>query len=280
MEAIYLLVLFSAISMSHGILFKSPNWYTLQVRWSPNLIGSNTFISMPRTRAMALSQGYSKVSDCGDIPGINGERFVKEGDYSVVLLYDINGYIAGIQIGFPHNDSAQFPPDNQINHPFLRVGDMYLLTAYFTDPAAICTRGRRLGQFLVEGTGDALYIQNGTDPVANSMKIPMTETELESTKWTKGPCFRTMGVHYWYDLTTDMSCDDYFPVFLLYNRGRLNAFGWAIGMNIYTESGKVEHPSKETYKYFIDPVPDCLYEGSQVMTQHIYMTLPLLNILC
>ena len=37
-----------------------------------------------------------------------------------------------------------------------------------------------------------------------------------------------------------MSCDDFFPAFLLYNGGKLNAFGWAtLG---YYESDRYEHP--------------------------------------
>ena len=39
-----------------------------------------------------------------------------------------------------------------------------------------------------------------------------------------------------------MSCDDFFPAFLLYNGGKLNAFGWAtLG---YFESDRYEHPPK------------------------------------
>ena len=39
-----------------------------------------------------------------------------------------------------------------------------------------------------------------------------------------------------------MSCDDFFPYFLLYNKGKLNGFGFATGSNI--NSGNVEHPPK------------------------------------
>ena len=47
--------------------------------------------------------------------------------------------------------------------------------------------------FEAQGTGTNLYIQNGADPVADSLLIPMQESDLKDTKWTKGKCFPTMG---------------------------------------------------------------------------------------
>ena len=39
----------------------------------------------------------------------------------------------------------------------------------------------------------------------------------------------------------DMSCDEFFPVFLLYNKsGNLNAFGWALQADL--SSPRFEHP--------------------------------------
>lgn len=53
-------------------------------------------------------------------------------------------------------------------------------------------------------------------------------------------------MHYWYNISKDMSCDDTFPAFLLYNKKRLNGFGWAFNPN-YKNSGKWEHPTKEQF---------------------------------
>lgn len=52
--------------------------------------------------------------------------------------------------------------------------------------------------------------------------------------------FFYLGVHYWYDLHEDMSCDNFFPVFLLYNRNKLNGFGW--GIPLRETSPRFEHP--------------------------------------
>ncbi|XP_069140438.1 uncharacterized protein [Argopecten irradians] len=230
---------------------------------------------MPRTMAQAVDQGFTMVSDCGEIPGMNGKRFVKEGDYAVVLLYGLNGYIAGIQIGVQHNDSSGFPPHNQINQTFLRVDDKYFLTAYFSNPATICTLGRSRRQFMIEGIGTRIYIQNGPDPATNFLVAPMAETGTYVTKWTKGYCLFSMGVHYWYDIKEDMSCDDFFPVFLLYNSGRLNAFGWAVATDV--KSKRMEHPAHSDIQSYMYTVPKCVREIPRLSMMHIYLTNPLKN---
>ena len=56
--------------------------------------------------------------------------------------------------------------------------------------------------------------------------------------------FIQIGVHYWYNSRKDMSCDEFYPVFLLYNGGKLNAFGWAF--NAALTSNRVEHPPKSS----------------------------------
>jgi hypothetical protein len=55
-----------------------------------------------------------------------------------------------------------------------------------------------------------------------------------------------LGVHYWYNTRKDMSCDEFYPVFLLYNGGQLNAFGWAF--QAHMTSPHMEHPPKATIK--------------------------------
>ena len=43
-----------------------------------------------------------------------------------------------------------------------------------------------------------------------------------------------------------MSCNNSFPVFLLYNWGKLTGFGWAMIADV--TSNRVEHPSKNEIK--------------------------------
>lgn len=42
-----------------------------------------------------------------------------------------------------------------------------------------------------------------------------------------------------------MKCEDFFPVFLLYNSGKLTGFGWAVEADI--KSSRVEHPTPDKF---------------------------------
>ncbi|KAK3771299.1 hypothetical protein RRG08_024376 [Elysia crispata] len=79
-----------------------------------------------------------------------------------------------------------------------------------------------------------------------------------------------MGKHYWFNLSDGMSCDTMFPVFFLYNGGELNAFGWAMVVNL--PSSHLEHPAPSTYGLFMKEVPSCLQNAGTLSTMHIYLT--------
>ena len=55
--------------------------------------------------------------------------------------------------------------------------------------------------------------------------------------------FYLLGQHSWYNVTAEMSCDDFWPMFLLYNGQELDAFGWAFQGNY--ESPRYEHPTAD-----------------------------------
>lgn len=63
---------------------------------------------------------------------------------------------------------------------------------WFPVSATVCN-GRTPDQFSSEGTGTGLWIQNGTDPVANSVRIPQKQSDADTSEWTKGSCFVSMG---------------------------------------------------------------------------------------
>ena len=44
----------------------------------------------------------------------------------------------------------------------------------------------------------------------------------------KVTCFISTGQLYWYNLSRDTNCDELFPLFLMYNDGRLNGIGWVV----------------------------------------------------
>ncbi|XP_062580237.1 uncharacterized protein LOC134242184 [Saccostrea cucullata] len=263
----------------NGFLFgpKSHPWDGLKVTWGINPLSSTNFANMPRTEADAKHQGFTMISGCGH-PNFLGKRYMKNNDPAVILIYDVNGYIAGIQAGVPTGLSNGYPASNLQNHPMIKDGDKHYMTAYFVAPNSICTHGRTAAQFSHQGTGTDLYIQNSTDPMA-SIKIPHRESDIGSTLWVKGHCFPAMGVHYWFDTTADMSCDRFFPVFLLYNGGVLNAFGWAFQADL--SSTRYEHPSQSSFGAFMKVVPNCLRDAGKLSTLHIYLNgNPQTDLLC
>ncbi|KAK3104840.1 hypothetical protein FSP39_011415, partial [Pinctada imbricata] len=197
-----------------------------------------------------------------------GRRYVKDNDYSAIVIYDNNGYIAGIQAGIPNDLKPGYPSAFLKNHPFVLDGDKYYITAYFVKPSLICGDGRSANDYSSQGTGTDLYLQNSTNPLAATM-IPHQESSINKTDWVKGKCFAAMGVHYWYNTRLDMPCEEFFPMFLLYNGGVLNAFGWAFQGDL--TSPRVEHPPQNVISQFMDPVPSCLYKAGTLSTLHIYV---------
>ncbi|GFO13113.1 hypothetical protein PoB_003961800 [Plakobranchus ocellatus] len=240
------------------------------------------FRPQPRTVTEAANANFKPVvgSDkpiaaagaCDPSPHYSGRAYVKDGDYSLTLLYDLNGFIAGIQAGIPLPDVAkQCYPCHKLRPPFVLDGidnSRVIITAYFTDPKDICTVGRVQTEFDLEGTGDNLWLQTGMYP-SNVTLIPKQQSQI-GTPWVEGKCFPTMGKHYWYNTTKDMSCDEFYPVFLLYNGGQLNAFGWAFAG--YFNSVNYEHPTAPVFPIFFNQIPDCLFTLPGISTMHIYLT--------
>ncbi|CAG2202124.1 unnamed protein product [Mytilus edulis] len=237
-----LLVVALALCAVHcnGFIFR-------HVTWGINPLSSTSFVAMPLTENDAKSQGFQKISDCGDSSGLHGIRYVKDNDMNLILIYDVQGHIAGISAAVPTNMANGWPHAFLKGHPFIKSGNHHHISAYFVDPAIICASGRTTALYHQQGVGTDLYIQNGTDPIADSIKIPHLQSGITSTHWTKGKCFPTMGLHYWYNIRKDMSCDEFYPSFLLYNGGKLNAFGWAFIADL--TSSRLEHPPQSAISF-------------------------------
>jgi len=262
-------------------------WDGLKVGFGINPFSKTTFDTLPRTVADALNDGWvldKAAGNCGaDGSYFRGNRYLLNGDKAAMLLFDKSGYVAGIQAGIPKTAppaTANYPkPNNAKYHVFNEESDAWVITTYFVDPATICTAGRTEEEFKKYGTGDALRIQNSTTP-DSYITVPRDEAEVtKKTKFILGQCFYGMGNHYWYDIRDTMDCDDTFPVFLLYNKKRLNAFGWAFNPN-YDSSYRWEHPSQSAFKYFLPlPFPPCLGKDEPTSTLHIYLsTNPIANL--
>ncbi|KAH3787370.1 uncharacterized protein LOC127842517 [Dreissena polymorpha] len=271
---IALLVLSCAACQAFILGRNQSHWDGLKVTWSINPL--TMFQGVPRTIPEATSHGWVKMdtgTTCQNGPFL-GERFWKDGDLGVILLFDVHGYIAGIQAGIEKNYSPNpnhFPFPPLVSHPMVAHGTRFYITAYFVPTDKICSTGRTETEFRTQGTGSGLWIQNGTNPLTDSRAIPMTIEAARVSRWTEGKCFATMGVHFWYNIHKDMSCENFYPMFLLYNGGVLNGFGWAFMMNIQS-SKRLEHPGQNVYASFMKEVPTCMNSMGTITTLHIYLT--------
>lgn len=252
------------------------------------------FNELPRTAEDAEAKGYKKLP--GPCTGQNlGYRYMKPREYATILLFDENGYIAGLQTAFPMSKVKKYFQDDEElgtigpfdNIPMFmqdKIGKekVYTLTAYLVDPGSICWSGRTKDEFDIQGTGTGLFFQNGTNPIKDSIHIPMYQKELSHTRWVRGKCFATIGTHYFYNVRDEMDCTSFFPGFLVYNRGKLTGFGWIVTGN-YEFSERFEHPMKDTLSSFMSPMPTCIRDSTRdpgITSMHVYMNTKAWNVLC
>ncbi|RMX37130.1 hypothetical protein pdam_00015753 [Pocillopora damicornis] len=261
---------------------EAPEWSQLSVTWGK-------FDKLPQDKDAAIKTGWTLTASCDAANYFAGNRYVLKGDTAVMLLFDSKGKIAGIQNGIPKSAVGD------LRAPWIREGDNYVITAYFTDPETICSGPRPVTPYL----GDQLLLQTG-NKISNTMSIPFKQEDLAGTKWVRGGCFPSMGKsksylfyyflynqeevhqpinfwgfsgrHYWYNISPDMDCRDFYPMFLLYNRDRLTGFGWvAIGN---ADSPRYEHPPAKRLGlgFFLSATkPKCIANLKSLTTQHVYL---------
>nr|XP_034327316.1 uncharacterized protein LOC105348281 isoform X4 [Crassostrea gigas] len=90
-----------------------PEWDSLRVKWGLNIFSENNFRSLPRKVSDAHDSRFALLRDeCQEIEQAKkegrksrakfaGRRYWKNNDPSVVLIYDTNGYVAGMQTAIP-----------------------------------------------------------------------------------------------------------------------------------------------------------------------------------
>jgi len=265
---ICLLVLIHVLS-ANAFLFGGETWDDLKVTWSANPLGG--FNSLPRTVNDAVYYGWKLEKSCGQV---NGNRYILDNDRAVILVFDNLGNIAGIASSLPKGLPFNFPSAKQAEY-MTDEGDSYTITGYFSDPESVCSRSTKR-----QSTGDRLVVKGDS----KTLNIPIEETNVvEEGFFTKGGCFYTMGQHYWADLTGPLNAnskgEDFLPLFILYNKGVLNGFGWAFNADL--PGPRYEHPTEDVLGSFFTDVPVGLSDPNQagvLSTLHIYMdSTPLLN---
>ena len=103
-----------------------------------------------------------------------------EADPEMVLIFDVNGFIAGmhsvvakkfVSAGFDFGASKWYRSVDAL--------DAWVTTAYFVDPAIICQGGRSQAEFDMEGTGNRVWFQNGPT-TADVQNTPLTLDEADA----------------------------------------------------------------------------------------------------
>lgn len=263
------------LSFLCAVASAADQWNDLRVTFGVNPLNTWDFDSLPRNLAGNMQSFTMKDDQCANSNGMfKGRRYWYKNDPATIILFDVNGYIAGIQTSVPKS-SGWAPSPVYLGNYILEESDSYTLTVYFVDPSIICTTGRSAADFTTQGTGTGLYIQVGPNPLVSSgvFNVPMQESDAKMTKWGYGKCFYLMGQHYWYNVTKDMQCKDFVPYCLLYNKGVLNAFCFAVNTDL--PSKRYEHPTPKVAGNFIDPEPDCFFSDptyAKISTMHVYMT--------
>jgi charged multivesicular body protein 7 len=248
------------------------NWDGLRVTFGLDPFSTWDFDSLPRDLSGNMQNFVLKDNQCL-VSGSSylGQRYWYKNDPATILLFDVNGYIAGIQT-VVMKSVGWVPPRPLLGSFILEDTDSYSMTVYFVNPSIICTTGRTADDFKNDGTGTGLWLQNGPDPLKNTFVVPALESEMKASYplWGSGKCFWTMGQHYWYNVTLDMPCNDILPYCLLYNAGNLNAFCFQIDYDV-TPSKRYEHPTPaQAGSCCLDPVPSCI-TGKQ-STLHVFLT--------
>lgn len=110
-----------------------------------NVFSSSNFASMPRNLEKAKNAGWTLIDEqCSDASKpFRGFRYWLKEDPAVILIFDKNGFIAGIQTAIDSNQNRYEPGPYRTNHPFIKFNNMQTLTAYFVDP------GKKLSEIFV-----------------------------------------------------------------------------------------------------------------------------------
>ena len=239
------------------------------MNWDRLSVTFRKFDAMPLNETAAECLGWLMFkNDCAtnNDNGFVGKRYALSGDKATVLIYDMSGNIAGIQMGHVADDKYLSKPRKHGGAMVKDNGYMYV-TAYFIDPNRICNKHltRRPGNI-----GDRLLFLTGPQEY---LTVPIEEENIKMTEWVVGQCFRGMGQHYWYGIKKDMKCEDGFPAFVMYTNGLLHGFGFSTDWDM--DSSRVEHPTAYVLNFFFRPetLPDCLKEATRTRTtQHVFFT--------
>ncbi|XP_075982822.1 uncharacterized protein LOC142981048 [Anticarsia gemmatalis] len=242
---------------------------------------------MPTTTLEASAKGWGVVTKPTLHRGYEKlDLWCLQNDYTLCLLYDDTGYIAGLQIAF---DPAKY---NGAVFDWTTVGfTSWSLTVdgvtteykvthqYYVSPetleldAADRIAARKEGSILQD---QHLFLQGFYGGLYNvSTNVAGLKSE---TEYTKQACIPAMGNHYYYNMTTNLPCgaDTIFNWFPLEYKDQLVGVGFLIPGKYTVEEGNLypfEDPDRSVIKMIVPTGPECLWNYGEipgVTTMHTY----------
>ena len=267
---------------------QTQNWPNLKMGYIYSTWYGSGFIDHPRTIEEAKKENWFQVDETADCKSAGNGKYIgfrygppKSEPTEITLIFGINGFIVGMQSVVPKDKALsdkyfKFSSNKMYNEDVINGVDVYVTTAYFVDPNIICDAGRSQEGFDKEGTGYALFFQNGPTP-DDIEAAPLTaEDAKKNEEWYGYGCIENMGEH-WIKLdpnNEEPRCDEVFPAFLLFEHGEdrsLVGFVWS-HVAWYTNF-RNEHARSIGFSYIFDTVPQCVNDLAKdpgITSLHVY----------
>ncbi|XP_075983057.1 uncharacterized protein LOC142981211 [Anticarsia gemmatalis] len=254
---------------------------------NPFAIGSTSFMDMPTTQSAATTLGWVEMNKPTLPSGYDVLVLMcPENDYTLCMLYDDTGYIAGLQIAF---DTTKFTGAifdwtvvgfktwsvtvDGVTTEYQATHQLYISAATLALDSSVRLAARDDTVILQDGQ---LYL-NGLNGALLNVSTNIADLKT-STDYTKQACIIGMGNHYYYKMTTDLACSaetisTWFP--LEYN-DQLVGVGFMIPGKYTVDDGKLypfEDPDRAAIKMIVPTGPDCLWDYGTtpgVTTMHTY----------
>ncbi|XP_075983108.1 uncharacterized protein LOC142981233 isoform X2 [Anticarsia gemmatalis] len=261
---------------------------SLKVRFDVNPfgIGTTSFMEMPQSTSAAEGRGWEVVMKPTLPSGYDVLVLMcPENDYTLCMLYDDTGYIAGLQIAFDSSKySSYYDIDSQGFTEWVidvngKNKKFYTTQQYYISPETLNTEtasriasrdSKRLlqdGNIFVTGFNGDLY--NISTRVKDFTK---------NSIYTKQACIPWMGIHYYYNMSSSLPCqaDTMFPWFPLVYSNQLIGVGFVVFGKYTVDSGSrnyFENPGRLAAQLIVPRGPDCLYklaDSPGLVTMHTY----------
>ncbi|XP_013171136.1 PREDICTED: uncharacterized protein LOC106120358 [Papilio xuthus] len=252
--------------------------YRVKFGWSDALADKEYFFSLPRVVSDAEAKGWRRTErPPGPLPEL---RMYCSTGKNVCPLYDTAGFIAGLQVAIPV-EGYEYPPFWVPEKKFVK----WVAKASHGEPEKeywTATQFYVSEESLKAGAGPTIEngatLQDGgvwvAGPDNRLMRIPSTEGELNTTSWKKQNCIPNMGIHYHYNMTPDLKCEDLFPWFATTTDTDLAVVGFQVIGRIPKQNPDwFEKVPKDSAPITIPLAPQCLYDNVDkygVISLHIY----------